>query len=142
MANTNFVPGTVTPVSFQVFGQGIVSLLNITGHSMDEMTQLFDVSNTGHGGRTARLAGKGDHSGTVNADFDLDAPPYLNPPNIRSGVSGIILAYFSHYSLGRPMQIPVIIEKVHYEVSIGSQSKWSFDVKENIIAGSFVMPAA
>ncbi len=141
MANEAFQAGHNCPVSFQVFGQGAIALLNVTSHSMDELIALFDVSNTGHGGRTARLAGKGDHSGTVNCDFDADFPPYRNPPNIRAGVSGVILSYFSAYVLGKPITVPVIIEKVHYETAVGSQSKWSFDVKENIIAGSFVMPA-
>lgn len=142
MSNQFFVPGHACGVAFQVYGQGTVALLCVTSHTMEELVQLFDVSNTCHNGRTARLAGKGDHSGTINADMDLDAPPYLNPPYIRAGVSGVMYSHFKHYALGLPMQIPVIIEKVHYEFSIGSQSKWSFDVKENCLAGTFAMPAA
>ena len=139
----NFQSGANCPVRFQVTGQGGVSTLNVTSHNLDEMMTLADVSNTSHGGRSARLATKGDHKGTVNADFDADYPPYLNPPFIRAGVSGIMLFFYSALSLGRPIQVPVIIGRVHYEMAgVGSQTKWSFDVEENILAGLFVMPSA
>lgn len=137
----NYQAGAFAPVQFQVLGQGQVALLNVTGHNLDDLIALIDVSGTRHAGLTARLAAKADAAGTVNAEFDADNPPYLNPPNIRKGVSGILLAYYSALSLGRPFQVPVIIEKVHYETSVAAESKWSFDWRMNAIAGVFVYPS-
>ena len=140
--SNNYQPGFNCPVLFQVLGQGTVATLNVTSHNMDELVALIDVSGTIHAGRTGRLSAKGDHAGTVNAEFDADNPPYLNPPLIRAGISGIFFFYFSAISLSRPLQWPGVIEKVHYETSTAAESKWSFDVKENANAGFVVYPAA
>ena len=138
----NYQSGHNTGVYFEVLGQGTVSSLCVSSHSLDISVLLFDVTGTCHGGNTARLAGKRDAAGTVNAFFDADSPPYLNPPYIREGVSGVMLFYFSSLALGRPMQVPVIIEKVHYETAVAGETKYSFDVKMNSLAGTFAMPAA
>ena len=133
----NFVSGHRCPAQFQLSG-GVLTTLQIKGQSLDEDGLIFDVTHTGSGGRTARIAGKADHKGTINADFDLDVPPYLNPPGIRFGSTGIILFFFSP---SRPIQIPVIVSKVHYESAIESEVKYSFDVQENVLVGVIVYPA-
>lgn len=139
MAN-NFHGGENQPVQFAVTG-GANALLNVTGHSLDIMRILFDVTNTSHGGDTARISGKRDASGTVNADFDADLPPYLNPPNIIEGVLGIMLFFYSPLVLGRPIQVPVIVEKIHYQSAVDAKTIYSFDVKMSKIAGALVYPA-
>lgn len=136
----NYQPGSTLPVQFQPTG-GVNSTLNIKGWSGDEEAITPDVSGTRHAGRTARIAAKKDHRGTVNATFDLDDPPYGAAPNIRAGTTGVILLHTSA-SLNKPIQIPVIITKVHYESAIENALVWSFDWAENVIAGSLVYPAA
>ncbi len=135
MAN-NFMAGHNCPVQFQVLGQNVVSLLAITSHNLDIERALYDVTNTSHGGDRARISGLRDCKGTVSADFDADVPPYLNPPFIEEGVSGIMLFYYSSYALGRPIQVPIIIGSIHYKMEVGAQIKYSFDV------AMFVYPAA
>lgn len=111
----------------------------MTGHTISVSALLFDVSNSGSGGRTARVAGKKDTSGEVQADFDLDAPPFNSPPTIEPGQSGLLLSYISPTA---PIQWPGVIEKVDYVCSgQNTQVKYSFSVKENCRAGSFVYPA-
>lgn len=94
------------------------------------------MTSTGAGGLTARLAGKRDISGTVQADYDLDIPPY-GPVGIFDGLSGICA--FNLNPL-KAVQAPVIVEKVHYESAVESEVKYSFDVKANSRAGFLVYP--
>lgn len=118
--------------------------LNIRGWNGDRDCLLFDVTNTGHEGETARIAGKKDWQGTVQADFDLDDPPYGlagGQPNIDAGVRGVIRKYVSPVAQGKFISIGVIIAKVHYESAVESQLKYSFDVKQNKLAGPFTYPA-
>ncbi len=72
----------------------------------------------------------------MQADFDLDAPPYLLP-QIRFGVQGIIHHFIS---VTKFIQIPVVIAKVHYESAVENQLKYSFDVAMSVLAGSMVYP--
>ncbi len=137
MAN-NFQSGHACPVQFAPSG-GALTTLNVKGWSLDEDGLLFDVTHTGTGGRTARIAGKADHKGTVNADYDADLPPYLDPPRIRFGTKGVILMFVSP---NKPIQVPVIVAKVHYESAIESEVKYSFDVEESVLSGVIVYPAA
>ena len=136
----NFQPGHNCPVRFQVLGQGPVSLLNVTSHNLDLSVLLYDTTHTGNLGNTSRTVGKRDAAATVSYDIDADAPPYLNPPLIIDGVSGFFLFYYSALTLGRPLQVPMTIEKVHYEMQIGSQTKGSFDAKLNGHIGVIVYP--
>lgn len=136
-ANTNFQPGHKLPVAFQPTGGGL-STLNVKGWNFEEDGALFDVSNTGHNGRTARIAGKADTKGSVNADFDADVPPYLPPPSIRFGTTGIIQWFVTPT---KAVQLPVIVGKLHFEASIESEEKYSFDVSENVLVGVPVYPA-
>lgn len=133
----NFQRGDFVPVTVQTAGLPAV-LLNIKGHTLDLTCLLFDVTSTGSGGVTARISGKLDAAGTVNADFDADAPPYVNPPAIMPGLRGICVFGVSPV---RGIQVPTICEKLHFESSVESEVKYSFDVKMNSLAGLFVFPA-
>ncbi len=137
MAN-NFQRGDLCGIQFIVAGANPYTL-NVTSHNLDLSVLLFDITHTGlNGAGTARLAGKPDASGTVNADYDADASPFLNTPNIRPGAAGTI-AFFVAGPTGAPsaqsIQVPVIVEKVHFESSVQSQVKYSFEVKQNVLAG-------
>ena len=136
MAN-NFISGHKAPVAIQVLGF-TAGTLNVRGWSLDEEVLVFDVTHTGTGGRTARIAGKADHKGTVNADYDADIPPYLAPVGIRAGGIAVILFFVSP---SKPIQVPVLITKVHYEAAIENEVKYSFEVAENVLAGVIVYPA-
>lgn len=135
--NPAFQRGDQLPVSFQALGQGNVAVLAITGYTLDVSVLLFDVTNTSTGGNTARLAGKRDASGTINYDFDANSPTYLTPPNLVEGVSGVMLFFVKP---NNPIQVPIIIEKMHLESSVTSELKGSCDVKMNALAGQFVYP--
>ena len=141
----NFQPGFVTGVQFKATGQGNTATLNaISSKSIDFLCTLIDVSgyNMAQQGRTGRLAGKLDTAVTISMHFDADNPPYLNPPFIQPGVSGILLYFLSTLSLNRPIQVPVIIEKCHSEDSYETNVKWNVDIKENAYAGLFVWPSS
>jgi len=132
----NFQRGDYVPVGWNPQG-GAGVVLNIKSHSLDISVLLFDTTNTGSGGFRSRLAGVGDAAGTVNADYDLDLSPY-RAALITAGISGIANFYLSPTNF---IQVPTIIEKVHYESAVESEVKYSFDVKGNSRAGLFVYPA-
>lgn len=134
----NYISGHRAGVAFFTQGEGGATVLQVKSQTLDEDGLIFDVSNTGTGGRTARIAGKADHKGTVNADFDADAPPYLAPPAIRFGTLGIIMFFFQP---SKPIQIPVIVTKTHFESAIESEIRYSFECAENVLAGVIVYPA-
>jgi hypothetical protein len=132
-----FVSGHVNPVQWQAIGQGLVSTLNVTGSSWDEEINTILVTHSGSGGLAARIANILDGKGTVNADLDLFAPPYLNVPGIVAGGVGALLIYVGP---GRPFQIPAIIKKVHYEQTVMTEVHWSFDIEMNSLVGLYVRP--
>jgi len=133
----NFQPGFKCPVQFQPTGGGLTTL-SIKSHNIEETVTLIDVTGTAQNGRTARIAGKADHKGTVNAEYDADLPPFLAPPSIRAGTTGICLFFVSP---NKSIQVPVIVEKLHHESSVEGEVKWSMDVSENVLAGVVVYPA-
>jgi hypothetical protein len=140
--SNNFQRGDLLPVVFIPDDQANVTL-NVRGWSGDDEVLRFDVTNTGHGGQTARIAGKQDWRGTVQADFDLDVPPYntnAGGPRIRAGQGGVIRKYVSQTAQDKYIQIPVLIAKVHYESAVESQLKYSFDVEMSVLFGDFVYP--
>lgn len=140
----NYQPGFACPVQWVPYDLGKISgrlvTLDVESHSVDISVILSEIMHTGLGGDTGRLANRRDASGTVNADFDADLPPYLDPPRLREGQSGYILFYYSALSLKRPIQVPMIIEKLHYEMQQGSHTKYSFDVKMNALIGTIIYP--
>lgn len=118
-------------------GPGIT--LNIKGMTLDEECVIADVSHTGTNSRTARIAGKGDTKGSIQADFDLDLKPYTAPRSIRAGSLGVVVLGFDP---AFPVQIPAIVAKVRYETAIENEVKYSFDYNENVLAGVIVYPAS
>jgi hypothetical protein len=109
----------------------------VTGWEGAREVLTFDVTNTSHGGNTARLGGKRDGRGTIQLDFDADLPPYLAQPNIIEGVSGVVQEFVSPT---RAIQTPVIIKAVKYVSSVGAQLKFTVDWEFNILAGLYVLP--
>lgn len=132
-----FVSGHANPVVFQVLGQGAVATLNITGSTWDEEINTILVTHSGSGGVAARIPNVLDGKGTVNADVDLLAPPYLNPPLIVPGVSGTFLIFIAP---GRAFQVPAIIPKVHYESQVQGKVSYSFDLEMNSLVGLYLRP--
>jgi hypothetical protein len=135
----NFQRGDLLPVFFQPFGANAAQRLNVTGWEGGRDVLLFDVTHTGlNGAGTARIAGKRDGTGTVNADYDADLSPYA-AYGIQEGVSGVILEYITPT---RAIQTPIIIEKLNFQSAAGSQLKYNFSWKMNVLAGLFVYPAS
>lgn len=137
--NINPVRGDQLPALWLPQGLGLVTL-NIHDDNLDIEALLLDVTNTGSGGLTSRLAGKLDASGTINATFDLNAPPYLAPLFVLPGQSGVYGKGMSPNS-AKSIQVPAIIGKVHYQSGVDSELKYSFDVKMNARAGFLVYPS-
>lgn len=133
----NYSPGSQCPVKFQPFG-GVQTTLNVKGWNFDEESVLADVSNTSHQGRTARIACKADHKGSVSASLDLDQLPFAAPVSIRAGTRGVLLFYLSPL---KPVQVPVVVSKLHHEMALEKEVSYSFDVQENVLAGNIVYPA-
>lgn len=125
-------------MAWQPLGQPAVTL-NVKTLSLDEDGVIADVTHTGTGGRTARIAGKGDHKATVGADYDLDIKPYNPPVSIRFGSLGIIVLGFDP---AFPIQIPAVVTKTHYESAIENEVKYSFDCAESVLSGVIVYPAS
>jgi len=141
----NFQPGYSTGLQWQATGQGqVATLLAIANKSFDWTCLLINVSGSGMNqpGRTGRLAGPQDSAVEVTLHYDADNPPYLAPPLIRPGVSGILLYHHTGISRNYPIQIPTIIEKLHFEDGYETEAKWGVSLKENAYAGLFVLPAA
>lgn len=129
----NFQRGDLCPVVFQPSGGGALRL-NITSQNLDISSLLFDVTHSGHGGAgTARIAGKRDIAGSVKMDYDADRTPASL--SLQDGQSGLMLFYVTPT---RPVQVPVIVEKVNYTSSRENKVEFGCDVKMNIIAGVLV----
>lgn len=129
----NFQSGHLLPVQFQPFG-GPLLTLNVTKQGVDLSSLLFDVTHTGHQGRgTARIAGKPDGGGNITMDYDADRTPFSL--SLVNGQSGILLFFVTPT---RPIQIPVIIEKVNYQASVQGKEEFNCDVKMNILVGNVV----
>lgn len=133
MAN-NYQRGDLIDLVFQA-ANGVATELSIKSHNFDLEAMAHDVSGTAHGGRSARIAGKGDFRATVLAAYDLDVPPYLDPPSVRPGVSGVI---YLGLSQTHGISIGVIITKLHGESAVDSAVMYSFDVLENVLAGPLI----
>jgi hypothetical protein len=107
---------------------------------------LFDVTHTGFGGSgTARISGKPDMAGTINYDLDLDLAPFGVTLSVTPGTSGLIYIYVGNTNapagvLGKAIQCPVIVEKLHFETAITSQLKGSIDVKQDVLAPNQAVP--
>ena len=138
MAN-RFITGDKVSMAWVPSAGGGNQVLNIKGMSLDAEVIIADVTHTGTGGRTARIAGKGDTKGTINASFDLDLKPYTAPRGIREGANGVVVLGFDP---AFPIQIPAVIAKVHVESAIENEVKYSFDYNENVLAGVVVYPAS
>ena len=134
----NFSPGHFVPVEWQRDGTAVVSTLNIKSHDLRLSVLLHDVTGSAAGGVRARLAGPTDVAGQVMCDLDLDAPPYIDPPLILPGASGI--TNFG-VSASKGIQVPVIVEELHFSSAIDQEVKWDFSCKANSIAGVIVYPA-
>lgn len=132
----SFSPGHFAPVQWQRTG-GVLSTLNIKQHDLKISVLLHDVTGTAALGVRMRLAGPTDVQGQVTCDFDLDLPPYLDPPLILPGISGV--AAFG-LSSNRAIQVPLIVEQLHFASAIDSEVKWDTDMKCNSRAGFIVYP--
>lgn len=136
MAN-NFSPGHFAPVQWQREGVAPLHTLNIKSHDLRLSVLLHDVTGTKANGVRARLAGPTDVAGQVMCDLDLDDPPYVDPPLILPGISGI--ASFG-MSAARGIQVPLIVEELHFASAIDQEVKWDFSSKCNSRAGMIVFP--
>lgn len=128
--------GDLLPLTFRLNNAGANVDLRVRQWSFDEEGLIFDVTNTTHGGRTARIAGKGDHKGTALICFDLTLPPYGASPGIRFGTSGVFRHKISATTGAAGdifIRIPAIITKVHYESAVDQELRWSVDWAENFI---------
>lgn len=110
--------------------------LSIKNHTLDIESITHDVTGTQHGGATARIGGKVDARGTVNAAFDLDNPIYNRPPDINVNSTGVAL--FGVGEDGTGIQVPFIVKRVHYEASVETEVRYSFDIELNVLAGELV----
>ena len=134
----NFSAGHLVPVEWQRSGTAVITNLNIKSHDLRLSCLLHDVSGSGSGAGRARLAGPLDVAGQVMCDLDLDNPPYVDPPLIVPGVSGV--CNFG-LSASKGIQVPVIVEELHFTSAFEQQVKWDFSVKMNQLAGVIVYPA-
>jgi hypothetical protein len=132
-----FQAGHLVPVTWQASG-GANFLLNIKEQDLALIALLLDVTGYKAGGLRARLAGVIDIEGRIVCDMDADEPPYLAPPLILPGVSGI--AVFGT-TIARGIQCPLICEKLHQSGGTEKELMWDANWKSNSLAGLLVFPA-
>lgn len=133
-----FQGGQFVGVGWQAQGLGVATALNIKSHDLKLSVALFDVTGVLAGGVRARIGGPSDADGNVQCDMDLLAPPYANPPLIQPGVSGIALFGLSPV---KSIQVPLIVETLHFASAIDKEVAWDFATKCNSLAGFIVFPA-
>jgi hypothetical protein len=139
-----FTRGDLAPVAFKTAN----GFFNVTAYNLDHTILLFDVTHTGYAGAgTARIAGKPDCKGLVNYDLDLDFAPFGQKFGILPGTSGLMFWYIGNTNaqsggtvFGSAIQVPVIVEKLHFETAITSQLKGSIDVSMDLLAAGGTGP--
>ncbi len=133
MAN-NFVSGHSNPVKFTPAG-GAEQTLNI--ESWDETTDglIFEVTHSGTTGLAARIAGRKDVKGRVQASLDLDLFPWAAGTSIDFGQKGVIKCYVSATKFE---QIPIIIAEVHERSAVNENVKYDFSFQLDTLSGSLV----
>lgn len=136
----NFQPGHLVGVNWQAQGLGVATALNIKSHNLTLLSLLHDVTGVLAGGVRARLAGPTDVDGDMQLDFDALAPPYLSPPLIQNGVSGVAAWGLSAAPV-RSISVPLICEKVHFASAVDKEVMWDAAFKCNSIVGPIVYPA-
>lgn len=134
----NYIRGDFAFFQFQAQG-GPLTTLCITGHTLKIEVKIYEILNTCSGGLMWRLTGRTDAQGTINADYDLDAPPYLPPQSIIAGTRGISVFGLAP---GRGIQVPGIVTSVHYEVAMEKQVSFGYDFCLDARQGQLVYPAA
>src|SRR5262249_46338806 len=105
----------------------------ITGHTGDWSAALVSVKHTGTLGHEARISCGDDFKGTVNADFDLSVPPWVDPPNIRPGTAGVIRVWLAanyFHAFG------VRVGRVHWQTPVENKVSYSFDVEMDFLSGA------
>lgn len=132
-----FVSGHANPAVWQPFGSSQQYVLNITGWTGDEEINVLDVTHSGLGGLRGRLANVLDFQTVVGADYDLLAPPYLDPPSIKPGFNGNMFLFVSPTNF---FQFPGMICKLHWESQVLGKVSYNFDFKLNAIVGPYVRP--
>src|SRR5262249_37446504 len=123
-----FGPGWQCPVVFLPMVAGIVKpgqILQITNHTGDFSGVLVSVKHTGTQGHEARIGCGDDFRATVNADFDLGAPPFVDPPLILPQQPGVIRVYLAGSYFH---EFGVRIERVHWQAPVSDKVSYSFDV--------------
>lgn len=133
----SYARGDFAFLLWQPVGGAAVTLC-ITSHNLDISVLTYETISTCSGGLMARLVGRTDAKGTVNADLDLNAPPYLAPQSIIPGLSGILVFGLAP---GRGIQVPILIPKIHYEAAVQDKVKYSWDAELNSNIGQLVYPA-
>lgn len=136
-----YTAGWQAPVKFQATGQGAVATLAVKGHSWEEMVNVANVTNTSHGGIAAKWATILDGKGSVQADHDADAPPYLTPPKIYAGVTGLMLFYVSSTKF---FQVPCVVTKLAYQTEVQGTgiTSYSFEIEMDANSGSYIRPTS
>jgi len=125
-----FGPGWQSPVVFfpiDVSGAPqIGQVLQITGHTGDWTGVLSSVKHTGTEGHEARIGCGDDFKATVNADFDLGAPPFEDPPFVVPQAPGVIRVYLAsdyYHEFG------VRVSRIHWQTPVNDKVSYSFDVE-------------
>jgi len=114
-----------------------VTDLEIRGWTREETIGTEDTTNTGSGGFRDSVDTIKEASGTVEADWDVDAPPTDDPPNIRAGTEAALELYigdpandkkFTHAKVVI-VGVPTASEvrgKVSYSFNWESRGSWTY----------------
>lgn len=134
----SFVPGHTVPVAWRAQGNNALFTLNIKEHSLELSVLLHDVTGVKSQGVRARIAGPTDVSGRVVLDLDMDEAPITAAVGVQPGTRGVALWGLD---ATRGIQVPLIVEKLHFSGSTDKEMMWDSDMKCNSLAGSIVYPA-
>lgn len=107
-------------------GDRSITTLNVRSHSLDLVAEMVKVTHHLSGGQTARIGGDCDAKGIVAADFDLEAPPYLDPPRLIPGKPGFLLFFVSPE---RSIMVPVRIVRLLVQSSSETAVNFVFEAE-------------
>jgi hypothetical protein len=137
MATPQFAPGYAGKSNFTPTG-GAATDINILGWDWQEEIGDLETTHSGSGGVEERIAGILKGKGAVQANYDLANQHHKTPPNINSGVKGVLKLYVSASLF---YQIPIMILNVPIKSAVAGKVEFSFSYGLSGDSGTYLKPA-
>jgi hypothetical protein len=130
-------PGYNKTVTFFVSG-GSAATLKITKHSWKESVDKLDVTDTGHAGVQALIAGILRGDGTVEGNVRPTELINDTAPGVIVGAKGVITFNFG---AATNWSCPVLITDVNWQSTVQGFPTWNFNVSLDSDSGTYTRGA-